>query len=264
MNSRMVSLAVLRPGFGFKSFAFCLLAFMVWGSAVCFAQADCAREQRWADEITSAILLGDPVHLELKSGRKFLAIYTPNQKAVAGVILVHGLGTHPDCKLMSPLRSLLAEQGYATLSVQMPLLAADASSDQYPPLFPEAAERLQTAVAFLRGQGHGKIAIVSHSQGSRMTNFFLNTIAQPQVDAWVAIGIPGLFTAPESFKAPVLDLFGENDTPIVLDNAGKRSDALRRVRGSAQIQVGSADHFFNGREAELVMQVRQFLDQTLR
>lgn len=234
------------------------------GTAVCFAQADYAREQRWADEITPAILVGDPVRLELKSGRKFLAIYTPNANAVAGVIVVHGLGTHPDCKLMNPLRSLLAGQGYATLSVQMPVLAAGVSSDHYPPLFPEAAERLQTAIAFLRGQGHGKVAIVSHSQGSRMTNFFLNTIARPQVDAWVAIGIPGLFTAPESFKAPVLDLFGERDTPVVLDNAAKRSDALRRVRGSAQIEVGGADHFFSDQETELVTQVRQFLDQKLR
>ena len=234
------------------------------GTAVCFAQADYAREKRWADEITPAILVGDPVHLELKSGRKFLAIYTPNAKAHAGVVVVHGLGLNPDWGLINPLRSRLAEQGYATLSVQMPVLAADARGDQYPPLFPEAADRLQTAVAFLRGKGYGKIAIVSHSLGSRMTNFFLNKTAEPQIDAWVAIGISGTFTEPASFRAPVLDLYGENDLPAVLQNAEKRAEAIKRVRGSAQIQVGGAEHFFNGMETELVRQVRQFLDQKLR
>jgi DNA-binding CsgD family transcriptional regulator len=39
------------------------------------------------------------------------------------VIVVHGLGVHPDRGLINPLRSQLAEQGYATLPVQMPVLA---------------------------------------------------------------------------------------------------------------------------------------------
>lgn len=234
------------------------------GLSHAFAQADYAREQRWAAEITPAILVGDPVQLELKSGRKFLAIYTPNTKAAAGVIVVHGSGVNPDWGLINPLRSQLAEQGYATLSVQMPVLAADARGDQYPPLFPEAADRLRTAVAFLRGKGHKKIAIVAHSLGARMTNYFLNNSPDPLIDAWVAIGIPGVFTEPASFKAPVLDLYVEKDLPAVLENAAKRAEAISRVRGSAQIQVGGADHFFNGMETELVRQIRQFLDQKLR
>jgi pimeloyl-ACP methyl ester carboxylesterase len=236
----------------------------VAGTAVCFAQADYAREQRWADEITPAILVGDPIRLELKSGHKFLAIYTPNAKAAAGVIVVHGLGVNPDWGLINPLRSLLAGQGYATLSVQMPVLAADARGDQYPPLFPEAAERLQVAVKFLRGKGNKKIAIVSHSLGSRMTNFFFNNTAEPQIDVWVAIGVSGTYTEPASFKAPVLDLYGENDLPAVLENAQKRAEGISQVRGSAQIQIAGANHFFNGQETELVRQVRQFLDQKLR
>lgn len=233
------------------------------GTAACFAQADYAREKRWADEITPAILVGDPVQLELKSGRKFLAIYAPNAKAAAGVIVVHGQGVHPDWGLINALRSRLAEQGYATLSVQMPVLAAEARGDQYPPLFPEAAERLEAAVVFLRGKGCRKIAIVSHSLGSRMVNFFLNQAAAPQIDAWVAIGISGVFTEPSGFKAPVLDLYGENDLPAVLASAPKRATAISRVRGSAQIQVGGADHYFGGHETELVKHVKLFLDRKL-
>lgn len=233
-------------------------------SALCLAQADYAREKRWADEVTPAIIVGDPVYLTLKSGHKFLSIYAPAAKAKAGVIVVHGLGVHPDWGLINPLRSQLAEQGYATLSVQMPVLAADVRGDKYPPLFPEAAERLVAAVAFLRSKGNAKVAIVSHSLGARMTNYFVNHAADLKLDAWVAVGISGVFTEPQTFRFPVLDLYGERDLPAVLGNTEKRASALQKVKGSAQIQVAGADHFFNGQETDLVRQVRQFLDAKLR
>ncbi|HET9662851.1 MAG TPA: hypothetical protein VFP00_01390, partial [Burkholderiales bacterium] len=158
----------------------------------------------------------------------------------------------------------LAEQGYTTLSVQMPVLAADADAAQYPPLYPEAADRLNAAVAFLRARGMSKIAIVAHSLGARMADFFLNRMTDPGVDAWVAIGIPGDFISPQAFKQPVLDIYGEGDFPALLENADKRASVLRKVRGSAQIQVAGADHFFNGREAELVRHVKLFLDRALK
>lgn len=241
-----------------------VFAMLLLTPALVFAQADYAREKRWADEITPAIVVGDPLYLGLKSGHKFLAIYTPAAPARAGVIVVHGLGVHPDWGLINALRSQLADSGYATLSVQMPVLAADARGDQYPPLFAEAAERLRAAAAFLRSKDHAKIALVSHSMGSHMTNFFLNNPADVLIDAWVAVGTPGVFNLTPEFKVPVLDLFGEKDLPAVLNNAEKRAQTLRTVRGSGQISVAGADHFFTGQETQLVAQVRQFLDQKLR
>jgi dienelactone hydrolase len=243
-----------------------LVSLLVWFllSAPCFAQADYAREQRWADEITPAILVGDPVHLALKSGRTFLSIYAASAGATTGVIVVHGVGVHPDWGLINPLRSQLSEHGYATLSVQMPVLAVDAKADRYPPLYPEAAERLAAAVAYLREKGMKKIAIVSHSMGSRMTNYFLNHQGNAHIDAWVAIGLSGGFTEPAMLKMPVLDLYGEKDLPAVLDSADRRAAAIRSIRGSGQIQVAGADHFYTGMEDELVRRVRQFLDAQVR
>jgi pimeloyl-ACP methyl ester carboxylesterase len=241
-----------------------VFASLLLAPALSFAQADYAREKRWADEITPAILVGDPVYLTLKSGRKFLAIYAPKPGAAAGVIVAHGRGVHPDAGLINPLRSQLFEQGYATLSVQMPVLAAEVPGEQYPPLFPEAAERLRVAVAFLRGNGLKGIAIVSHSMGSRMTNYFLNHPGDARIDAWVTIGLLGEFTDPATFKAPVFDLYGERDFTVVLDSAAKRAAAIRSIRGSGQMQVAGADHFFAGMENELVRRVKQFLDSRLK
>ena len=144
------------------------------------------------------------------------------------------------------------------------MLDAEARGEKYPPLFPEAAERLAAAVEFLRRMGLKKFAIVSHSLGSRMANYFLNRAGDAHIDAWVAIGLGGEFTEPATFKAPVLDLYGEKDLPAVLDRASQRAAAIRGIRGSAQIQVPGADHFFAGMEGELVRRVRQFLDARLR
>ena len=248
--------------------AACVALFALWVATPVLAQADYAREKRWADEITPAILVGDPVYLALKSGHTFLAIHSPQlpqAKARAGVIVVHGMGVHPDWGLINPLRSQLAEQGYATLSVQMPVLAADVKAESYPALFPEAAERLQAAVIFLREKGHRKVAIVSHSMGARMANHFLAGGGAGEIDAWVAVGIStGVYLQSETFKAPVLDIYGEKDFPLVLQNTARRAAAIKRIRGSGQVSVAGADHYFNGSEIELVRHVKRFLDNATR
>ncbi len=242
-----------------------ILILSLIASAVSFAQADYAREKRWADEITPGLVVGDAVYLAQKSGHKFLAIYTEVTQPRAAVITVHGIGVHPDWALIGALRSGLADQGYATLSVQMPVLAADAKGEEYPALFPDAADRLRTAVAFLKAKGHRKIALAAHSMGSRMSNFFLTGAPDNGIDAWISIGISsGEFAEPGKLRLPVLDLYGERDFPQVLQKADARAAVLKTLKGSAQIEVAGADHYFAGQEGDLVRQVRQFLDQKFK
>jgi alpha/beta superfamily hydrolase len=100
--------------------------------------------------------------------------------------------------------------------------------------------------------------------GALMTDYFLGHPGDARVDAWVAIGHPGEFAAPETFKVPVLDLYGERDNAEVRAGAAKRAAAIRGIRGSGQVQVAGADHFFTGREDELARQVKRFLDARLR
>ena len=127
-----------------------LLAFAVSATAA----PDYAREARWASEVTPGLVVGDAAYIAQKSGHKFLAVYTETKNPRAAVIVVHGLGIHPDWALIGALRSDLPEHGYTTLSVQMPVLAADAKGEDYPALFPDAAERLTAAVAWLKAKGH--------------------------------------------------------------------------------------------------------------
>jgi pimeloyl-ACP methyl ester carboxylesterase len=223
--------------------------------------SDYAREKKWADEVLPSVLTGDPVYLEQANGHKFLGLYTPTGQAKAGVIVVHGIGIHPDWGLISMLRQGLAESGYATLSIQMPILAADAKAEQYPPTFDEAAERLRLAVAYLQAKGHRKVAIVSHSLGCRMTYHYLARQPEAPVRSWVMLSTP----APDDLarlKLPILDLYGENDLDQVVKKASVRAKGLVQ-KGSTQLRMPGADHFFEGKDEALLGSVRDFLDRIL-
>jgi pimeloyl-ACP methyl ester carboxylesterase len=224
--------------------------------------ADYVREKKWADEITPGIVVGDVVYLEGRAGHTFLTIYTAAPKAQAGLVMVHGIGVHPDWGLISTLRSALADHGYSTLSVQMPVLAGEAKPEEYLPTFGEAGERLQGAVEFLYAKGYKKIALVSHSVGSRMTHAYLTREPRARVNAWICIGLGG----EDDFRhmtLPVLDLYGENDLPAVLQGANRRAASIKDLQRSQQIMAPQADHFFNNQQAELVRYVRDFLDKAL-
>ncbi len=223
--------------------------------------ADYAREKKWADEVLPSVLTGDSVWLELSSGHKFLTLFTEAPNAKAGVIVVHGMGVHPDWGLIGPLRQQLPDQGYATLSVQMPVLKADAKEGEYPATFDEAADRIKVAVDFMAAKGYKKIMLVTHSMGCRMTARFLERNPDAGISAWVAIGAP----APLNYgklKFPVLDLYGEHDLPQVLKASKVRAKGLRNAK-SAQIMVPKADHFFEGKDALLVETVKTYLDKSL-
>ena len=62
----------------------------------------------------------------------------------------------------------------------------------------------------------------------------------------------------------MFDIYGEKDFPVVLQMAAKRVDAIKHLRGSGQMQVAGADHYFNGSEAGLTRHVRLFLDRATR
>jgi len=224
--------------------------------------SDYAREKKWADEILPAVLVGDPVWLDGPGDHKFLGLYTEAPNAKGAVILGHGIGVHPDWGLIGMLRQSLAEKGYTTLSIQFPVLAADAKAEDYAPTFDGAADRLAQATAYLKQKGHGKIALVSHSLGCRMSYRYLSGKPDGAVKTWVALSSPGTDDWGK-LKLPVLDLYGQNDLPAVLQNASARASGLKQP-GSAQQRLPNADHFFEGQDAALLEAVLNHLGRHLR
>jgi len=223
--------------------------------------SDYAREKRWADEIVPAIVVGEPVWLEAPRTKKFLAIYSEAKEAKGAIVLAHGMGVHPDYGIIGELRTRLADAGYTTLSIQMPILAADAPAARYPVLFWEADARFAAAVSYLWRKRYRRIVLVSHSMGSRMANHYVASHSKLPLAGWISLSISnGEYARLKSVKFPVFDVYGEKDFDVVLQGAEKRAATLKRLRGSSQTMVFAADHYFAGKEKELVMLIRLLIE----
>ncbi|MFM1891277.1 MAG: hypothetical protein RLZ44_354 [Pseudomonadota bacterium] len=235
---------------------------------------DVAREQRLADEISDAIMDGEALYLKAAE-HEFLAIYTTTaaQPARGAVLLLHGRGYHPDWpELIHPLRVGLPQHGWNTLSIQLPVLDKDAKYIDYLPLFPAAVPRIEAAIAFLREQGNGRVVILAHSCGAHMAQHWINArgaAATAQFDGFIGIGMGATdYRQPmqetyalDRIKAPVLDLYAEQDFPAVQRMAPQRLALLQQAGNpwSRQMVVPGADHYFTGYGAELLEAVADWL-----
>jgi len=221
---------------------------------------DDARESRWADEVVPQLVVGDAVWLATPQRARVLALYTqPGGTPKGAVIVVHGAGVHPDWSLIGELRSRLADRGFATLSVQMPVLAADAPGDDYDALFPVAADRLEAAVAWLRAHGAARIAVVSHSLGAAMVDAWLARPSHAAIDAWVPIGMQVPFSRKPSL--PVLDVTARRDYASARRQAPLRKAELPLDACSAAITLPDTDHFLEGALPAAVDRIAPFLDK---
>ena len=236
--------------------------FLAWTLAAAAFPArgqDYLREQRWTAEVLSSLVVGEAVRIGLASGATFLGLYTQGVPGRPVVLLVHGAGVHPDHGVIGVLRGALADRGFTTLSIQMPVLAADARAEDYLPLFPEAAERIAAAADWLKAREQGALVILSHSLGAWMTERYLASAKAAPFAAWVCMGRSGPLGAPAR-PVPILDVYGERDLPMVLRYAGERRRTLERVAGSRQVMIAGADHFYTGREAELTDALVPFIE----
>jgi len=242
------------------------LAVLLFACNTALAQ-DYEREKRWLDEVVPTLVVGEPVMLKTAAGHEYLALFTESKPAKGALLIIHGIGVHPDHGVIGALRVKLAERGWTTLSVQMPVLAADARAEEYHiKAFPEALERIGTAAAWLRKHSPARLAMISHSMGSWMAEEYLDAAPGAPISAWVCLGITGGFTWGRYFsKIPTLDVYGENDLPQVLSASWRRSIALRTMAGASRQEViAGADHFYTGKEDALADVIDTWLKQPLR
>src|SRR5262245_5003230 len=232
----------------------------VVATAVAAPTIDGVREDRWAQEVVPAIVVGDAVWLATPSRAKVLAILAlPADRPKGGAIVVHGLGVHPDFGMIGGLRTLLVDAGYATLSVQMPVLAAGETRDAYAVALPAAGERIDAAIAYLRGKGIAPVAIVAHSFGAVMVDAYLARPDAMHISAWVPIGMLADFRSDP--REPVLDVVAADDFPEVLAAAPLRAKRLPRDGCSRAVTIDGADHYFGTRQKELAAAIAAFLDR---
>lgn len=227
---------------------------------------DAEREARWAEQVEANLFDGEMTWLD-GDGQRFLGVLTEAAEPRGYVVVVHGTGVHPDwAQVINPLRVGLVEHGWTTLSIQMPILAADVSHDGYQEVFPEVPARLAAAAAHFGDDR--PVYLVAHSLGAAMSSWYLSGEPSPPFAGFVGIGMAGDTAYPEAdnvrslagVKVPVLDLYGEQDFVSVLSTAQARAAAQSGNADYRQQVVGGADHFFDGHDAALVEAVAAWLD----
>ncbi len=234
--------------------------------------SDTDKEQRWAEQVIETLFDGETVWLTA-AGHEFLGIEMQATGRVSNqaVILVHGIGVHPNWdQIIRPLRVGLAESGWHTLSIQMPILANDVEITAYRPLYDEVSGRFNAAVTHLQDQEVSHIIIIGHSTGASMASHYMALHPDSPVEALVLIGMnssavgTSIDTAPNirAINVPVLDLYGSEDLPGVIDSAPRRLEAAHAGENSTyrQVRVDGANHFFDGRDQELVDEVNRWLE----
>lgn len=225
---------------------------------------DYPREKRWADQVVPGLVVGEAVWITQKNGHKFLSLWTEAEKPRGAIVLAHGRGWNPDFELYGVLRVKLAEQGYSTLSIQLPILGGGAKIGDYIPTYPEAAERFHLAADWLKARGYNNVSIVSHSLGATMANQYLINTSDTHVKAWVFIGIINGLEEMFRIKIPVLDVYGSKDWEVTQVGAYERRRQIQKIAGSQQVVVPDALHFFEQKEDELVRVVVSWLDEVFR
>ncbi|MCU7938206.1 MAG: alpha/beta hydrolase family protein [gamma proteobacterium symbiont of Bathyaustriella thionipta] len=216
-----------------------------------------ASEQRWAEQLRDNIVIGEALDLPLaapdsadnKSESTFFSIYTPHTTSTSrgAIVLMHGTGAHPDWNdIIHPLRTELPDKGWATLSIQLPLLFLDKKDAQSrTQVIESSVPRIDAAINFLRAKEYHYITLIAHSFGTLMSLNYLQLNLDkttpeglPIVNAAVLIGTPSsTASAPlnspvmlEKIKIPLLDLYGSEDIDSVLRSAKARKTAAMKAQ----------------------------------
>ena len=232
-----------------------------------------AREQRLAERLIATVETGEPVQLRTDRG-EFLALHDAALGALPrhAVVLVHNMGGHPDWpEVIEPLRTSLPDRGWSTLSLQMPLLASQALADDYGRTIRAAVHRIESGVEFLREQQYSCIVLIGYSFGASQALAYL--AKGGAADGLVTIGILAReFLQPAvdlpsllgRVDIPVLDIYGRNDFPEVVNRAHDRRNAVsgQDKRYYEQRVIDGADHYFTEREQQLIDVVEAWLDTT--
>lgn len=236
--------------------------------------ADLEREKRMADEIVDSILDGDAVFLSAGE-HSLLTIYTEADEVKGTAIILHGRGFHPDWQdAINPLRVGLAETGWNTLSVQMPVLEKQAKYYDYLPLFANSNSRIEAAIAYAREQlkANGdvnKVVLIAHSCGAHMAMAWADTESFESIDAYIGIGMgatdykqPMKHPFPlDKIKVPILDVYAENDFPAVIRMAPERLRLIKRAANSksSQLVMADAEHYYTDKGDALTQLINQWL-----
>ena len=237
---------------------------------------DSEREQVIAEKLTERLKIGSPVKLTASNG-DFFAIFTESlTDEDKGVILIlHGMSAHPDWpNVVTHLRTQLPLKDWSTLSIQMPILPADESVEQYGKTFAAADQRIAESIKYLKQQQYEKIVLVGYGFGAATALRFIAKNSDHSLLGVISISsLAQSFLRPafnllqqiESIQIPLLDIYGSLDYETIIESAPDRRLAARKADNIwyQQIEIEGADHNYSGMSLVLIKRIQGWLKKLI-
>ncbi len=154
----------------------------------------------------------------------------------------------------------------------MPILEAEAPFGAYGKTFPEAFERIDAGIQYLKLKGIHRVFLIGHSSGAMTAVAYMAKHPQAPVTGIVAIGLSTFPNGPDtmqpalmlkSVRVPVLDIYGGNDLHEVLSYTEARRTAAQAAgnKGYTGVRVADANHFFTDQYESLKKHVLGWLNR---
>ena len=199
----------------------------------------------------------------------FVALFNrqKTEETKNAAIILHSIGGHADWpEVISPLRNMLPEFGWATLSIQLPVISPENNIEEYGKTFQETNQRIISSVKELRRRGFSKIIIIGHGFGALSSLVYLEKGSSKYIDALVAISLQdyvyikpsiNLLRLIEKIKVPTLDIFGSLDFKEGVESSPDRRLAAKKSGNYlySQIEIEGADHMFSNMENNLIQNI---------
>ncbi len=260
----------------FSRFCLLIIGTLVFSSAQGGKTSDLEQEKLIAERLTERVKLGEPVWLKLGE-QEIFSLYTEQNSLLEArgvLIILHSMGGHPDWPdVITHLRTAFPQQGWSTLSIQLPILAAEDPIEAYGETSREVGLRLKAAVEFLKGKDYENIVVAGYSFGAATAVQYL---AGEKSDVKGLVGIsmmaqpflsPRLLLLDElaKLKTPVLDIYGSLDRDSIIEAAPDRRLSARKAENVyyKQIQIDGADHRYSGVEDVLIKRIRGWMDSLI-
>lgn len=234
-----------------------------------------AAEQRLAAQLKPLVQDGTALELGEPNDPVF-AIYNASRQAKTrgGLIIIPDLGEHADWpEVVAPLRTELPQDGWACLSLQLPLVTTLPNAKNYEELLVEAAKRIRLALDYLKKIGNYNILLLGHGIGAHAAMRFLTSEngKNSGVGGFIAISMYPLLGADTDHTQrffdykdmPVLDVYGSLDLEKVMAALTFRGRLAKKAgkKHYQRLQLTGAEHSYRGFETTLIKRIRSWLDR---
>ena len=196
------------------------------------------KENKIAQQIQKFTDDKEIVWLETDNHQPTLALYKePAITDIKGAaIILHDIGHQPNwVQVIAPLRMQLPQNGWHTLSLQMPIPDRLWRFNTPEDIYSASIDRLQSAITHLQTKNIENLTLIAQGDSAALAAHYLSSTQHP-FSAFVAISIThnadandwrNISQSMKSLNLATLDIYAEHDKPNVLLSIPMRLAAAR-------------------------------------